>query len=574
MASSNIRQPRQQITQNCLLLWVDASIDLMNKDSRHKLTQLKSIINDIHLCTQPDQCIELLTQADNERVFVITSDSLGKHLVPAIHGMPQLDAIYIFSDKKLSDQEWTQNWTKIKGVHTNMKEIYQVLQLAVKQYNQDFIAISFLMENEIASTFMNSLIFKDILPRIGYDRKAIKRLAASCREIFTDNTAELKIIDEFQRNYHPQEAIWWYTRECFIYQMVNRAFQVLDVDIIIKMGFFLRDLHEQIQNLYEQQVSNYGRKPFVVYRGQGLMKPYFEKLEAVKGGLMSFDSFLSTTKDKEVSLHFARNASTKSDMVGILFIMFIDPCLNSAPFASIKEMSYFKAENEILFSMYTVFRVDAIKQMDNKNQLYQVELQLISDDDEKRRLRTYRRREVVRDNSRRERFINLLVKISQFNKTDELYNVLFEQRREEAVKKSYYEQLGSAYLHQGNYEKAIWYYEKVLEIQKNPSNIDYHGQCISYCYIGMLYANMEEYSKAVTFYEKVLEIGEIFFPSNDPLMATSYNNIGLVYYNIKEYSKALSYYERALDIWQHTLPSTHPHINTVKESIEIVKKKL
>ncbi|CAF4416522.1 unnamed protein product, partial [Adineta steineri] len=136
------------------------------------------------------------------------------------------------------------------------------------------------MENEIASTFMNSLIFKDILPRIGYERKTIKRLAASCREIFTDNTAELKIIDEFQRNYHPQEAIWWYTRECFIYQMVNRAFQVLDVDIIIKMGFFLRDLHEQIQNLYEQQVSNYGRKPFVVYRGQGLMKPYFEKLEA------------------------------------------------------------------------------------------------------------------------------------------------------------------------------------------------------------------------------------------------------------------------------------------------------
>jgi hypothetical protein len=28
-----------------------------------------------------------------------------------------------------------------------------------------------------------------------------------------------------------------------------------------------------------------------------------------------------------------------------------------------------------------------------------------------------------------------------------------------------------------------------------------------------------------------------------------------------------------LDIWQRSLPPSHPHLRTVKESIEIVKKK-
>ncbi|CAF4420927.1 unnamed protein product, partial [Adineta steineri] len=165
----------------------------------------------------------------------------------------------------------------------------------------------------------------------------------------------------FENEYHAQLAIWWYTFPSNIYSMLNKALRTLDTDAIITMGFFLSDLHQQIQQLYEQQVSSYGRKPFLVYRGQGLTKSDFEKLETTKGGLMSFNNFLSTSTDKEMSLSFAQDASTEPNKVGILFIISIDPCIKSAPFASIKELSYFKEEDEILFSMHTVFRVSTIK---------------------------------------------------------------------------------------------------------------------------------------------------------------------------------------------------------------------
>ncbi|CAF1551476.1 unnamed protein product, partial [Adineta steineri] len=451
-ASSNIRQPRKRIVQNYLLIWVDASIDQADKDCQNTLAQLKNVVNDVSLCTEPNQCIQVLNKVDKKQAFVITSGSLGQDLLPKIHGMPQLDAIYIFCGNKSRHEGWTQSWKKIKGVHTNIKDICQALQVAVKQCNQDTIAVSFLAVNEMASTsnlnqleptFMYTQLFKEVLLDIKYDPKATKDLAVCCREVFAGNSIELQVIDEFERDYRPEKAIWWYTRECFTYKMLNQALRMMDADIIINMGFFLRDVHQQIQQLHEQQVSSYERKPFIVYRGQGLMKLDFEKLQKAKGGLMSFNNFLSTSKNDQVSLRFARDAAAEVNKVGILFIMSIDPCLKSTPFACITELSYFEAqEEEILFSMHTVFRVSAIKQMDKKNQLYQVELQLTSDDDQQLRSLTDQIRKEAGCGTGWQRLGNLLLKSGQFNKAEELYNVLLEQTSDEGTKTIYYNQLG------------------------------------------------------------------------------------------------------------------------------------
>ncbi|CAF3554837.1 unnamed protein product [Adineta steineri] len=568
-AASYVRQPRQRMPSNYLLVWIDTSIDQTNKDCKNTLAHLKNVINDVKLCTQPDQCVQVLKQYAHERAFVITSSALGQHLIPEIHGMPQLDAIYIFCGNKFRYQEWTQNWTKIKGVYTNVKDICQALQVALKQCEQDTIASTFLTINEIASpensnqlesVFMYTQLFKEILLEIEYDRKAIKNLAACCRKVFSGNTVELQLINEFEHDYRPQKAIWWYTRECFTYKMLNQALRTLDADIIINMGFFLRDLHQQIQQLYEQQVTGYGGKSFVVYRGQGLIQSDFEKLQKTKGGLVSSNTFLPISRDEKVSLEFARRASTRLDMVGILFVMFIDPCIRSVPYASIKEMSSFKKDDEILFSMHTVFRVGEIKQMDDKNKLYQVELQLTSDDDEQLRLLTNRIQEEASGSTGWQRLGSLLLYIGQFNKAEELYNVLLEQTTDTSERTLYYNQLGSIHLNQGDYEKTVWFYEKALEIQQKTVSSNHPSLATLYNNIGMVYNKIGEYRKALSFYGKALEIDQKTLHSNHPYLATSYNNIGNVYNKREEYSKAFSFYGKALEIREKCLLSNHPDL--------------
>ncbi|CAF4434233.1 unnamed protein product, partial [Adineta steineri] len=47
--------------------------------------------------------------------------------------------------------------------------------------------------------------------------------------------------------------------------MLNKALRTQDIEIIIKMGFFIRDLHQQIELLHSA-TKNQGS--LTVYRGQ------------------------------------------------------------------------------------------------------------------------------------------------------------------------------------------------------------------------------------------------------------------------------------------------------------------
>jgi hypothetical protein len=128
---------------------------------------------------------------------------------------------------------------------------------------------------------------------------------------------------------------------------------------------------------------------------------------------MSFNNFLSTSTNREVSLGFTISASTKTDTVGILFKMSINPSVSSAPFASIQEVSYFQEEEEILFSMHTVFRIGDITKINDNNRLYQVELTLTADDDQQLRILTDQIREETPGETGWKRLGQLLLKLSQ-----------------------------------------------------------------------------------------------------------------------------------------------------------------
>ncbi|CAF1157283.1 unnamed protein product [Adineta steineri] len=577
ISPSDAIQPRRRMVRNYLLLCLDECMDEVSQEYQHILAQLKTNTDNTKVFKQRDECVDFLTDAEeNIKSFLIVENAMVQQIMPLINDIPQLHSVYIFSNIKSQHEEWTTKWQKVRNIHTNIDDLCQALKIGVRQFNQDSIAMSFITVDEMASTdnlnqleptFMYTQLFKEILLDMKHDEQEIKQFISYCRH---NDCGSSKNIDEFEKKYRAQSAIWWYTCPSFIYSMLNRALRSMQGDIIINMGFFIHDLHQQIQQLHQQQLSSYQDKPFIVYRGQGLTKSDFEKLQKTKGGLMSFNNFLSTSKNEEVTLGFAQVALTEPNKVGILFIMSINPCIKSVPFATIKEQSYFKEEEEILFSMHTVFRVGAIQQMDNKNQLYQVELQLTSDDDQQLRVLTDRMREEAHGHTGWQRLGDLLFKIGQFNKAEELYNVLLDQTSDEGEKAIYYHQLGSVHLNQGDYEKAIWYFEQGLEILQKTLPSDHPDLGIPNGSIGLVYYNMGKYSKALSYYEKALEIQLKTLPSDHIDLASLYNNIGTVYDNIGEYSKALSYYEKALEIREKTLPTNHPSLAALYNNIGLM----
>ncbi len=107
-----------ELVQNYLLIWVDGNINLNNEDSEKILTQLRCVVKKVNHCTTPAECIEFLNKMDDTKAFVISSGALGQQLVPDIHDMAQVRAIYIFCGNKELHEGWVNKWSKIEGVFT------------------------------------------------------------------------------------------------------------------------------------------------------------------------------------------------------------------------------------------------------------------------------------------------------------------------------------------------------------------------------------------------------------------------------------------------------------------------
>jgi tetratricopeptide (TPR) repeat protein len=254
--------------------------------------------------------------------------------------------------------------------------------------------------------------------------------------------------------------------------------------------------------------------------------------------------------------------------------MTIDPSQSTTPFASITEVSYYgDKEDEVLFSMQTVFRIRDIKSIGEDKRLYQVDLTLTSDNDKDLRILTERIREDI-SGSGWYRLGELLLKMGHFNKAEEVYQALLDQTTDESEKASIYHQLASVKVDRAEYQEAIKLYEKALEIDRTTLPPHHFSLAASYNNIGMVYRKMGDYSKALSYYLKDLEISEKTLPPNHPDLGGSYNNIGALYYNMDDYSKALSNYEKAVEIRQISLPPNHPDLGGSYNNIGVVYRQM
>ena len=137
-----------------------------------------------------------------------------------------------------------------------------------------------------------------------------------------------------------------------------------------------------------------------------------------------------------------------------------------------------------------------------------------------------------------------------------------------------YNNIGLVYRKQGDNDKALEYYEKALAIKEKVSGTEHPETAISYNNIGLVYKKQGKYDKALEYYEKALDIREKVLGKVHPDTATSYNNIGWVYRERGDYETALEYFEKAYAIYLVKLGEKNPRTQSVKRSIEFVKKKM
>ncbi|CAF4007425.1 unnamed protein product [Rotaria sp. Silwood1] len=532
--------------------------------------QLRSIINTICTFNDANQSIDFLTDVQDEKVFMIISGSFSQHIVPLVYEVAQLHSIYIFCEHHQPDQtQWTNGMYKVKGTFTQIDCILKLLKQAAREYDENYTSISFVSAsdlscgslNQLDKSFMYTQLLKEIILDIEYDIEYIEEFTTYCRNKYANNQAARNFLDKFENEYFKHLPVWWYTYPCFIFSMLNRALRTLEADTMIKMGFFIRDLHNHITELYSEQLTHHQVRPFTVYRGQGMSKLDFEKMLKTRGGLISFNNFLSTTKDQNVAYAIADSNRGNPDLVGILFEMKIDPSISSTPFAILDETSYYhNSEKEILFSMHTIFRIVDIKQIHGIDRLLEVELTLTKDNDPQLSILTELMREETRATTPWDRISQMWLKLGEWDRAEQDYRDHVELVFHPVDKAHMYNQLGYIMTWKANYVEALSFYQKSIDIYQKirpPNDLTFRGL---YSNVGAVYEKMGEFTKALSFFEKALEIAKEKLPPDHADVASIYHHMGELFHNIGDYSKAFPFYEKALKISEKTLPSNDPKL--------------
>ena len=618
MTPINVDVVKQGMVNNHALIWIDESMNRSDHHFQNALAKLREIVNEVYLFTKPDPCVDLLTDLDEQEVSLVASQVRGQQLLPYIHDVSHLKSIYIIGNSQEQLRIWAKTWSKIKGVYTSTLCMCEDLQKSLQRCNYDTIPISFVSidddttntnPDQLEPSFMYTQLFKNTLLTMNYDNESRQAFIDYCREHLPKASSVEKMIDQFAYDYHSDKAVCWYTRESFVYKMLNEALRLLNAEIIMIMGFFIRDLHRQIERLHRVQMQQHREELFVVYRGQILLSDDFEKLKKNKSGLISFNSFLSTSMNKNLPLQLAESAAHGEEQYGILFVITIDSKIDSVVFANISRLGYFKAEEEILFSMNTVFRIGHVVNQIQHKRLFEVHLTLTDDHDKKLRTLTNQFEAEMQGMTATARLANILGTLENHSLLGKLYRGSETPPDDILQKFEYHSYHALANQLQGKWRESQEHLDKTFNLQQNvfksktvrTSNThsvsatssedggkssevvtwrkhasdpqkttlseNHPSLANSYTNIGLTHYHMRQYSKALSFLQNAREMRRKTLPENHSSLAYTYSYIGSTYHGMGESSRALLFHEKALEIGQKTLPDNHPLLATVYSNI-------
>ncbi len=408
--------------------------------------------------------------------------------------------------------------------------------------------------------FVQSQLLIACLLRMKTSRTDKKEFVLQCREFYKGNDKVLKLVNEFEEEYASEYSLWWYTRETFLYRILNKALRIQNIDLLFLVRFYIRDVEQQ---LHQRRYL----LPIRVYRGQLMSYEELNILKDSKDKLISMSSFLSTTFNSQLALMYLASSTNDNTLERVLFEIDADPNLIGVkPFADLSKISCFPEEEEVLMMLGSVFRLKNIRL--DENQIWHIEMKLCSDHDcDLQAIFDHMKNQYGPMNTRLLLFATVLIDMANFDDAEKYLSRLLKQlpSHHRDIPKCYHA-LGKVSCEKGNYDLSLFYLDKALEILQTS---DPNDSRIAYIYnnIGEVHQNKGDVKRALKSYEKALNIFRQTFTDDDENIAWCYNNLGIIYQKQKHYFKARDYLIKALNIKRKLLPPQHPCLSNTYNNL-------
>ena len=265
MNTSGLSSRKRRYIDDCIIVYFDTTV---NEANSVQLSQLGCFYERF---TDPTQYTDFVTGLDDKKVFCVISTQLPEHHISLVNGSPFVHCIYVISIHEAAPEHWVENYWKVHGIYTEISLIIEAIQHELELADRNSTPITILspdslspQSNTLNTMFMYCQLLKETFLEMNHGEHAKRALVDICRKEYADNEHGLCVINEFDRDYEKHSPTWWYTRDCFVYRMLNKALRTHDIEIINSFGFFIKDLHRQLEELHRRLSPG----KFTVYRGQ------------------------------------------------------------------------------------------------------------------------------------------------------------------------------------------------------------------------------------------------------------------------------------------------------------------
>ncbi len=406
--------------------------------------------------------------------------------------------------------------------------------------------------------FIHSQLLIECLIRMKSSIDERQELLAFCKQQYKNNPVELQIVKEFERDYSSDRSLWWYTRQSFLYRLLNKALRVQNIDLLYLFRFFIRDLGIELE-------KNRCSSSVHVYRAQQMSKEEVEILRKSIGEYISMNSFLSTSINRDEAHSFLFSSDSSDDIEQVFFKIDADPRLeNTKPFSNITRLSYFQNEKEVLFMIGSIFRLVEMKH--DHHGIWNIRMVLCSENDNQ--LQILMTNQLGMKATDLYNFGGVLREMGKLDEAEKYYHRYLNQLPDDhSGRSACYHALGRVTNEKGDYDASLKWFEKSLEIKLRTLEPDHPNIANTHNSIAIIHQRKHDYARAVESYEKTLIIWRKVYGEDHPDVATCLSNMAVVYQEEKKYSKALEYHQKALLIREKHLPPDHPHLGDSHNNI-------
>ncbi|CAF1280329.1 unnamed protein product [Adineta steineri] len=611
--SSVIDELAEENKESITLVWFDPNPNEKVK-TKDMMKKLRSINDYVLIETNEEECISYIKKVTNEKIFLVIPGTSANILLPRIIDLKQIEVIFIICDVRRKYFYLLDKYPKIAGIFIDQEDLNSNIRKNIRSLNKQMESFSFYDQKQTVSMdlsertaeFLWFQLIHDVVICLPSNNQAKQEMIDTCRNYYRGNEIELKLINEFEKCYSREECIRWYTKETFVYKMINKALRTEDIQQLHTFRFYISDLSSTLARQHKKLEESHEEIITTVYRGAQLTIIELEQFRLNESKLISINGYLSTSRLRSIALHFTTNDLKRLDTLPVLFqIECQTDQSNSSIFADISQFSDFPDEQEVLFDLGTVFKVETVSKEDN---LWKICLNVTDDGREIAKQYIEETRKEMEGDSVVLLFGRLMTRMGHYKSAETYFLQLLKDPGNENPA-HIHNQLGLIYEAKAEFHPAMHhfntayrlmkrsdppflkdsahvllnmsqilreqgYYNKALEhsirakqvlTELNDSNELEMAHCLHS--IGSCYRDQRQYYEALNHYEQALTIKRAYLSENHIYIAKTLNSIGLVYLMTKDIEKAFNYYISSLEMYQSCLPEDHPDIANALHNI-------